>query len=123
MTTVLSAFEKGSTMEEIKSKANSMSLAALIFGIIAVLGSFTVVLTPLFAGLAVTFALLSRGDKKMCGQAIAGNVLAVFAVAVSIIVLIALVVVIASFAVMPIEDSPVTDMIGLQTMVQRFYGL
>lgn len=90
-------------MNETKAASNNMSLAALIFGILAVLGSFTVVLTPVFAGLAITFSWLSRGDKRMCTQAVVGNVLGVIAIVISIIVLIAIVMVIASVFVMTIE--------------------
>lgn len=67
-----------------------MSLASLVFGILAVLSSFIVVFTPLFAGLAITFAWLSRGDKRMSNQAAAGNVLAVISIAVSIAVILAI---------------------------------
>ncbi len=64
-----------------------MSLASLVFGILAVIGSFVVVPTPLLAGLAITFAWLSRGDRRMGNQAIAGNILALIAIAISIIIL------------------------------------
>lgn len=77
-------------MNNTKAESNSMSLASLVFGILAVLGSFAVVPTPLFAGLSITFACLSRGDKHMSNQAVAGNILAVISIIVSIMVLMAI---------------------------------
>ena len=73
--------------DNVYAKTNGLSLAALIFGILAFLGSFAVVPTPFCASLAVMFSWLSRGDKKMNGQAVAGNVLAVAAVVISLVVL------------------------------------
>lgn len=73
-------------MNNIKADSNTMSLAALVFGILSVLGSLVVVPTPLFAGLAITFSWLSRGDKRMSNQALAGNILAVIAICISLIV-------------------------------------
>ena len=74
-------------MNNIKAGSNTMSLAALVFGILSVLGSLVVVPTPLFAGLAITFSWLSRGDRKMSNQALAGNILAVVAILISLFVL------------------------------------
>ena len=74
-------------MNNIKASSNGLSLASLIFGILAVLGSFMMITTPIFSGLAITFAWLSRGDKKMSNQAIAGNILAFIAIAISLILL------------------------------------
>ncbi len=77
-------------MDNVKAKSNSLSLASLIFGILALMGSVLIIPTPFTAGLAITFSWLSRGDKKLSNQAIAGNILAVIAIAVSLIVLIML---------------------------------
>ncbi len=74
-------------MNTIKADSNTMSLAALVFGILSLLGSLVIVPTPLFAGLAITFSWLSRGDRRMSNQALAGNILAVFAIGISLIVL------------------------------------
>lgn len=73
-------------MNTIKASSNSMSLAALVLGILAVLASILVIPTPLFAGLSITFSWLSRGDKRMSNQALAGNILAVIAIVISLIV-------------------------------------
>ena len=73
-------------MNTIKAGSNSMSLAALVFGILAVLASIVVIPTPLLAGLSITFSWLSRGNKRMSNQALAGNILAVIAIIISLIV-------------------------------------
>ena len=83
-------------MNDIKAKPNGLSLAALIFGILAVLGSFTVVGTPFLSGLAIMFSWLSRGDRKMCGQALAGNILGAAAIFISLIVAVVLAVMLAN---------------------------
>lgn len=90
-------------MNNTKAESNSMSLASLVFGILAVLSSFIVVLTPLFAGLAITFAWLSRGDKHMSNQAIAGNILAVISIVVSFAVLMSIIVICAAAFADPMQ--------------------
>lgn len=70
------------------AKPNGLSLAALIFGILAFLGSFCVLTTPFLASMAVMFSWLSRGDRKMNGQAIAGNILALAAAVISLVILV-----------------------------------
>ena len=42
-----------------RAEYNGLSIAALVFGILAVLGSFTILATPLLASLAISFAWLS----------------------------------------------------------------
>ena len=79
--------QKGSNMNTVKAGSNSMSLASLVFGILAVLGSIVIIPTPFLAGLAITFSWLSRGDRKMSNQALAGNILAVAAILISLFVL------------------------------------
>ncbi len=74
-------------MKTVKAGSNSMSLASLVFGILAVLGSCVVIPTPFFAGLAITFSWLSRGDRRMNNQALAGNILAIVAIIISLFVL------------------------------------
>lgn len=68
------------------SKANGLSAAALIFGILALLGSFLVIPTPFNASMAIMFSWLSRGDKKMNRQALAGNILALASIVISLTV-------------------------------------
>ena len=67
-----------------RAEYNGLSIAALVFGILAVLGSFTILATPLLASLAISFAWLSRGERKMHWQAITGNVLAVLSIVISL---------------------------------------
>ena len=78
-------------MNNIKASSNGLSLASLVFGILAVIGSFVIIPTPLFAGLAITFSWLSRGDRRMSNQALAGNILALIAIAVSIIIFVVII--------------------------------
>ena len=70
---------------------NGLAAASLVFGILAILGSVLVLPTAFNAGLAITFAWLSRGDGRMCGRAVAGNILGVVSIILSIIALIALI--------------------------------
>ena len=74
-----------------KAEKNGLSLASFVFGILAVLGSFVVVPTPFFASMAICFAWLSRGKKKMNWQAAAGNVLAVVSILISIAIVLLLI--------------------------------
>ena len=69
-----------------KAAPNGMSLAAFIFGILTLLGSCTIALPVFTAPLTVTFALLSRGNKRMNTQAFTGLLLAVFGLAIGLIV-------------------------------------
>ena len=55
------------------SRANALSVASLILGILSIPLSL-IFIGIVFAGLAVTLALLSRGDQRMSGTAIAGLV-------------------------------------------------
>lgn len=70
----------------IRAEANGLSIAGLVFGILAVLSSFTVVFIPFFASMAITFSLLSRGNKKMNVQAIAGNILAIVSIIIGLLI-------------------------------------
>ncbi len=72
--------------ENLKAEYNGLSVASFVFGILAVLSSFVLVLTPFFAPLAITFAWLSRGNKKMNWQAVAGNTLAILSILISFVV-------------------------------------
>lgn len=75
-------------MNTVKAGSNSMSLASLVFGILAVLGSCVIFPTPFLAGLAITFSWLSRGDRRMSNQALAGSILAAVAILISLFVLV-----------------------------------
>lgn len=71
-----------------RAETNGMSIAGLVFGILSLLVCWTVVLAPFMAGLAMTFACLSRGDKKMCGLSIATVVMAIISILVAAAILI-----------------------------------
>ena len=71
---------------------NGLATASLIFGILAILCAVAVLPTPFTAGLAITFAWLSRGDGKMCARASAGNILGVVSIIISIAAAVALVI-------------------------------
>ncbi len=79
--------------ENLKAESNGLSVASFIFGILALLSSFVMVLTPFFAPMAIAFAWLSRGKGKMHWQAVAGNLLALLSIVISIAVLMVLCVV------------------------------
>ena len=82
----------------ISAERNGLSTASLVFGILALIFSWSVVLTPFNSALAITFSWLSRGDKKMNGQAIAGNILGLISIIISIAVVVALLVMFMSYA-------------------------
>ncbi len=83
--------------EQTKAAPNALSTASLLFGILALLTSITVVAVPFTASLAITFAWLSRGNKRMNGRAVAGNVMAIVSIVLGITVLIALVLALISW--------------------------
>ena len=76
--------------EQSKAAPNALSTASLVFGILALLTSITVVAVPFNASLAIMFSWLSRGDKKMNGRAVAGNVMALVSIVLGLAVLVAL---------------------------------
>ena len=76
--------------EQTKAVPNGLSTASLIFGILALLTSITVVLVPFNASMAIMFAWLSRGNKKMCSRAAAGNLMGIISLVLGLVVLIAM---------------------------------
>lgn len=60
------------------SETNALAVVSLILGILAIPFSFLII-GIFFAGLAITFALLSRGGRRMCGIATAGLTCALIA--------------------------------------------
>ncbi|MDO4266007.1 MAG: hypothetical protein Q4C63_06020 [Eubacteriales bacterium] len=70
---------------EERPKANGMAIASLIMGIIAIPASF-LLLGGMFAGLGITFSLLSRGERKLSGVAVAGLVCSLFALVPSFVI-------------------------------------
>ncbi|MBQ1424320.1 MAG: hypothetical protein IIY96_07765 [Lachnospiraceae bacterium] len=75
--------------EQSKAAPNALSTASLVFGILALLTSITVVAVPFMASMAIMFAWLSRGNKRMNGRAVAGNVMAIVSIVLGIVVLVA----------------------------------
>lgn len=58
--------------------ANGMAIASLIMGILAIPASF-LLMGGVFTGLGITFALLSRGEKRMSAVAVAGLICSLLA--------------------------------------------
>lgn len=56
---------------------NHMATASLVMGILAVVTCCCYFVAFIFGGLGIIFALLSRTDEKMCGQAKAGLILSI----------------------------------------------
>ena len=77
--------------DQLKAGANGLSIASLLFGILALLTSITVIPVLFFASLAIMFSWLSRGNRRMNGQALAGNILAIISIIISICVVVALI--------------------------------
>lgn len=73
-----------------KAETNGLAVASLIFGILTLLTCWTVVLPVSQALLAFMFALLSRGNKKKCGVAKAGTLLAVIGLVFALVIAVAL---------------------------------
>ena len=76
--------------EQSKAAPNALSTASLVFGILALLSSITVVAVPFMASMAIMFAWLSRGNKRMNGRAVAGNVMAIVSIVLGLVVLAAI---------------------------------
>ena len=75
--------------KNVAAHANALSVASLILGILSIPLSL-IFIGIVFAGLAVTLALLSRGDQRMSGTAIGGLVcglVGIFLLAVFIILM------------------------------------
>lgn len=68
------------------SKTNSMAIASLIFGILTVLSSGSMITSFFAAGTGITLALLSRGQYKMCGMAKIGLFICIVGAIVSFFV-------------------------------------
>ena len=60
-----------------RAETNALSIASLVFGIIGLLISWTVVFNIPCACLTFMFSLLSRGNKKKCGLAAAATVMGI----------------------------------------------
>ena len=65
--------------------ANGMAIASLIMGIMAIPAGI-VLLGGIFTGLGITFALLSRGDEKMSGVAVAGLICSLVALVPGLVI-------------------------------------
>lgn len=59
-----------------KAEANGLATAALVFAIISVMTAWLMVLGIPCAVLSFVFALLSRGGKKMCTEAVVAVIVA-----------------------------------------------
>ena len=76
--------------DQLKAETNGLSIASLVFGIFALLTSSTVVPVIFMSSMAIMFSWLSRGNRRMNGQALAGNILAIISIIISIGVVIAI---------------------------------
>ena len=69
----------------IRAEKNSLSVWSLVFGIIAVLTSWTVIIGIPAALLAITFAALSQGRFKKSKQALCGTLLGTASILLAVI--------------------------------------
>lgn len=70
--------------KKIRAEANGLAVASLVFGIISVLLSWTVVLNIPCVCLTFAFSLLSRGNKRKCGMAVTGTVLGIVSLVIGL---------------------------------------
>jgi len=75
-----------------RAEVNGLAVASLIFGIISILTCWTVILPVPLVLLTFMFALLSRGNKKESGVAVAGMVLGVVGLAFTLVVIVSVLV-------------------------------
>ncbi len=68
-----------------KAAVNGLAVASLVFGILAILTSWTVIPAVMNALFALMFASLSKGCRKKCGIALAGMLLALSAIVIALI--------------------------------------
>lgn len=68
-----------------EGQPNHMATASMVLGIVAVLTCCCNSVVFAFAGLSILFALLSRPDGKMTGQARAGVILSVVAIVLMVL--------------------------------------
>lgn len=76
--------------KQVKAETNGLAIASLVFGIIGILISWTVVLNLPFACMTFAFSLLSRGNKRKCGVAAAGTILGIVSIVIGIVVSVSL---------------------------------
>lgn len=68
--------------------ANAFSIASMVMGILSVLSLCLVYFTPFFAGLAILFAILSKGyEKGMHGFSLAGIISSSIALSVDVLMI------------------------------------
>lgn len=65
-----------------RAETNALSIASLVFGIISLLISWTVIFNIPCAFLTFMFSLLSRGNRKLSGLAAAGTVMGIISLIV-----------------------------------------
>lgn len=76
--------------KKLRADTNALAVASLVFGIIGLLISWTMVFNLPCACLTFMFALLSRGNKRKCGLAVAGTVMGILSLIVGVIVAISI---------------------------------
>lgn len=76
--------------KNVKAETNGLAIASLVFGIIGILISWTMVLNIPCACLTFAFSLLSRGNKKKCSMAVVGTVMGIISIVIGIVVAISL---------------------------------
>lgn len=69
----------------VKSESNSLAVASLVFGILGIAGSWTVVAAIPNALLAIMFAELSKGCRRKCKLAVAGMILGIASLLLAVI--------------------------------------
>lgn len=72
--------------KNVKAETNGLAVASMVFGIISILISWTMVLNLPCACLAFCFSLLSRGNKKKSGPAVAGTVMGIVSIIIGLVV-------------------------------------
>lgn len=70
-----------------RKRANSIMLFSLLFGIAAIITSSVFIMAFLFGGLAILFAILSKGDDEhVTGTAVGGIITGVCGIALSVMI-------------------------------------
>ena len=107
----------------ISAERNGLSTASLVFGILALIFSVFIVFTPFNAALAITFSWLSRGDKKMNGQAIAGNILGLISIVISIAVVVALFITFMHYALEFLQNNIEPMMREIEPYINQYLNM
>lgn len=99
------------------SQPNGMATAALVLGILSIISICCIYGSYIFAGIAITLGLLSRGKNKLNTNALIGIILSIIGMVISTVVI-----VISTVVLLSSYDSMDDFMNDYESYYEEFYG-